>query len=46
VKLHPRPGLIQGVAAFLLIVAGVALLSIPIALIVAGVLLVLDRMTS
>jgi len=46
VKLRPRPGLIQGVAAFLLIVAGVALLSIPIALIVAGVLLVLDRMTS
>jgi hypothetical protein len=46
VKLHIRPGLLQGVAAFLLIVAGVALLSVPAALIVAGVLLTLDRITS
>lgn len=45
-KLRPRPGLLQGVAAFLLIVAGVALLSIPAALIVAGLLLVIDRVTS
>jgi hypothetical protein len=37
---------LEGVAALLLIVAGVALISIPAALIVAGVLLVLDRMTS
>jgi hypothetical protein len=37
---------LQGVAAFLLIVAGVALLSIPAALIVAGLLLVIDRVTS
>jgi hypothetical protein len=37
---------IEGLLALLLIVGGVALLSIPIALIVAGVLLVVDRMTS
>jgi phage terminase large subunit-like protein len=37
---------LEGVAALLLIVAGVALISIPAALIVAGVLLVLDRMTT
>ena len=37
--------LLEGVAAFLLIVAGVALVSIPAALIVAGVLLVVDRLT-
>jgi hypothetical protein len=46
VKLRIRPGLVQGVVAFLLIVAGVALLCIPAALIVAGVLLTLDRITS
>lgn len=37
---------IEGLLAFLFIVSGVALLSIPVALIVAGVLLVLDRITS
>ena len=37
---------IEGLLALLLIVAGVALISIPFALIVAGVLLVVDRMTS
>jgi hypothetical protein len=37
---------IEGLLALLLIVAGVALISIPFALIVAGLLLVLDRMTS
>jgi len=37
---------LEGVAAFVCIVAGVALISIPAALVVAGVLLVLDRITS
>jgi hypothetical protein len=37
---------IEGLLALLLIVAGVALISIPFALIVAGLLLVVDRMTS
>lgn len=37
---------LQALAALLLIVAGVALLSIPIALITAGVLLAVDRATS
>jgi len=37
---------LEGVLAFVCIVAGVALLSIPAALVVAGVLLVLDRVTS
>lgn len=37
---------VEGLLALLLIVAGVALISIPFALIVAGLLLVLDRMTS
>jgi hypothetical protein len=37
---------IEGLLALLLIVAGVALISIPFALIVAGFLLVIDRMTS
>lgn len=37
--------LIEGVLALLLIVAGVALISIPAALIVAGVLLLTDRLT-
>lgn len=37
---------IEGLAALLFIVAGVALISVPIALIVAGVLLALDRLTS
>ncbi len=36
---------IQGIIAFLLIVAGVGLWSIPAALIVAGVLLLADRLT-
>lgn len=40
-----RLPLLQGVAAFLLIVAGVALWSVPAALIVAGVLLLIDRLT-
>lgn len=34
---------IPGVLGALLIVAGVALLSVPVALIVAGVLLIVDR---
>jgi hypothetical protein len=37
---------VEGLLAFLFIVGGVALLSIPIALIVAGLLLVVDRITS
>ena len=37
--------LIEGVLALLLIVVGVALISIPAALIVAGVLLTVDRLT-
>lgn len=36
---------VQGVLALALIVAGVALWSVPAALIVAGVLLTLDRLT-
>ena len=36
---------VEGILSLLLIVAGVALLSIPAALIVAGVLLLIDRMT-
>ena len=36
---------VEGIASLLLIVAGVALMSIPAALIVAGVLLLLDRLT-
>lgn len=37
--------IVQGVLALLLIVAGVALVSVPAALIVAGVLLLIDRLT-
>ena len=37
---------IEAVLAFVLIVGGIALLSIPIALIVGGVLLAVDRATS
>lgn len=37
---------LQALLAFVLIVAGVALISIPIAVIVAGLLLALDRITS
>ena len=37
---------LEGLLALLLIVAGVALLSVPAALVVAGVLLCLDRLTS
>lgn len=37
--------LLQGVLAFVLIVAGIALWSVPAALIVAGVLLLIDRLT-
>ena len=37
--------LVEGVLAFVLIVAGIALWSIPAALIVAGVLLLIDRLT-
>ena len=37
---------VEGLIALLLIVAGVAALSVPAALIVAGVLLVADRVTS
>ena len=36
---------IEGIVSLLLIVAGVALFNIPAALIVAGVLLLLDRLT-
>ena len=36
---------VEGILSLLLIVAGVALLSVPAALIVAGVLLLVDRMT-
>jgi hypothetical protein len=35
----------EGIIAFVLIVAGVALLSIPAALVVAGILLLLDKLT-
>jgi len=47
-RLRSRDGLrdLEGILAFICIVAGVALLSIPAALVVAGVLLVLDRVTS
>lgn len=38
--------LLQGIAALLLIVAGVALWSVPAALIAAGVLLLVDRITA
>ena len=41
----PPARAVEGVAALLLIVAGVALLSVPAALIVAGLLLTLDRLT-
>lgn len=37
--------LVQGALALLLIVAGVAFWSVPAALIVAGVLLLIDRLT-
>lgn len=37
--------LVEGVVALLLIVAGVAMWSIPAALVVAGVLLAADRLT-
>lgn len=40
-----RPGLAQGALAFVLIVAGVAFIYWPAALIVAGLLLVIDQMT-
>jgi hypothetical protein len=36
---------VEGLVALLLIVAGVSLVSVPAALIVAGVLLVIDRAT-
>ena len=36
---------VEGIVSLLLIVVGVALLSVPWALIVAGVLLLIDRMT-
>ena len=36
---------VEGILSLLLIVAGVALLSVPAALIVAGVLLLIDRKT-
>jgi hypothetical protein len=40
-----RSGLIQGLLAFSLIVVGVAFIYWPAALIIAGLLLVVDRMT-
>lgn len=43
---RPRKGLLPGVLAFACIVAGVAFIYWPAALIVAGVLLVVDRITS
>jgi len=36
---------VEGILSLLLIVVGVALLSVPAALIVAGVLLLIDRVT-
>lgn len=42
----PRRGLLAGLLAFACIVAGVAFIYWPAALIVAGVLLVIDRITS
>ena len=41
----PSARTVEGIVSLLLIVAGVALLSVPAALIVAGVLLLLDRLT-
>lgn len=43
--LHGRFGTIQGVTGALLISGGVALWSVPAALIVAGVLILADRLT-
>lgn len=42
----PRRGLLAGLLAFACIVAGVAFIYWPAALIVAGLLLVIDRITS
>lgn len=42
---RPRPGLLAGLLAFACIVTGVAFIYWPAALIVAGVLLVLDMIT-
>jgi hypothetical protein len=42
----PRKGLLVGLLAFACIVAGVAFIYWPAALIVAGVLLVIDRITA
>ncbi|HET6914872.1 MAG TPA: hypothetical protein VFH56_02165 [Acidimicrobiales bacterium] len=42
----PRRGLLAGLLAFACIVAGVVFIYWPAALIVAGVLLVIDRITS
>jgi hypothetical protein len=41
-----RPGLLRGLLAFVLIVAGIAFIYWPAALIVGGVLIVLDLITS
>ena len=41
----PPSRTLEGILSLLLIVAGVALLSVPAALIVAGVLLLIDRVT-
>lgn len=38
--------LVQGVVALVLICAGVAMWSVPAALVVAGVLLLVDRLTT
>lgn len=43
---RPRKGLLPGLAAFACVVAGVAFIYWPAALIVAGLLLVIDRITS
>jgi hypothetical protein len=40
-----RPGLLSGLLAFACIVAGVAIIYWPAALIVAGLLLVIDRLS-
>lgn len=41
-----RPGLLAGLLAFACIVTGVAFIYWPAALIVAGVLIVIDRITA
>lgn len=42
---RPRPGLLRGLLAFALIVAGVAFIYWPAALVVGGLLIVIDLIT-